>query len=97
MSAREKLQAAALATAVAVGIVGFVVTAPEDKCVKPECDETEKEVDCYRVSEGPFLQPERKDRWVGCNVFPKKEARGSKCVPAACVEPATKRRPRILE
>lgn len=96
MSSRKRLQTAAAITALTVGAAGFILAGNKSKCVRPDCDATEKEVDCYRVSPGPFLQPEVKARWFGCNVFLRSESKGSKCVPAECVEAAIKK-PRILE
>jgi hypothetical protein len=97
MDTRAKLQWAAILAAIGVGAIGVGSRLGEkNKCVIPDCDASQSEVDCYRKSKGPMLDPEVKPRWIGCNVFPASEAVGKKCIPAACVIPAGNP-PRLLE
>ncbi len=57
----------------------------ETECVIPDCDDSEKEVDCRQHLTGGLVRPDG-DYWVGCNVFRKSQAVGTQCIPAPCVE-----------
>ncbi len=95
----EKLKKPIVAAVLAASIAASVLVARADKkekCVIPDCDKTEKEVDCYETLSRP---PDRipKPYWVGCNVFPKELATGKKCLPVACTVTGEKKEPRELK
>lgn len=89
----DNLKKPIVAVVLAASIAASVLIAREnkkEKCVIPDCDKTEKEVDCYETLSRP---PDRvpKPYWVGCNVFPRELATGKRCLPIACTVEAKPR------